>query len=104
MTAFHRTAAWGALVRRMRPVLQAQVDAGTAVCLDCGRPVLPGDRWQVGHRLGRDSHPHLALMDWNVGTSHGGQKGRSCNQRAGARYGNAKRAARAKRSTEMLPW
>lgn len=104
MTAFHRTAEWGRLVRRMRPIYAAQVQAGTAVCIDCGRRVLPGDRWQVGHRLARDTHPHLALMDWNTGPSHGGQKGRSCNQREGAKLGNAKRKRQAERTTGMLPW
>ena len=43
-------------------------------CIECGRPVLPGEPWDLGHRVAR------ALgggNEWgNVGASH-----RSCNRR-----------------------
>jgi hypothetical protein len=104
MTDFHRTAGWFALTREMRPIIQRQVDAGTAVCVDCGGPVLPGERWQVGHRLDRYTYPQYALERWNVGPSHGGTKGRSCNQRAGGKIGARITHAKRARKKAMIQW
>ncbi|WP_404311311.1 hypothetical protein LG314_07965 [Agrococcus terreus] len=98
MTAVHSRAEWFRLVRRVRPIIEAQVQAHQAVCVDCGQPVLPGQRWQVGHRLDAATHPHLAYEDWNVGPSHGKRAGaKACNQQAGARLGNRMRADRSRR-------
>ena len=105
MTEFHRTAAWSRLVRKVKPVIQKSIDAGEAICIDCGRPVLPGEKWQVGHRLAHKTHPHLALEEWNVGPSHGTRPGaKACNQREGARLGNRIQATRKKRSTQFIEW
>lgn len=100
MTAFHRSAEWARLVRQVKPTITASINAGTAVCVDCGRPVLPGDRWQVGHRLAHATHPQFSLEAWNVGPSHAGK----CNQSKGATLGNNLRAKRAKRRKEFIAW
>lgn len=99
MTAFHRSAEWARLTRRLRPVFAAQVAAGTAVCVDCGGPILPGERWECGHRLARVTHPQLALAEHNIGPSH-----RSCNGRDGARLGNRIAAANRARRRDMFDW
>ena len=103
MSGFHTGKEWAALTKRMRPVLQGQVDAGTAVCTDCGQPVLPGERWQVGHRLPQSTHPEFRLAEWNLGPSHSG-KGRACNQKAGGALGAAKVNRARKRRTGMIEW
>lgn len=106
MTSIHRSKEWAALVKRVRPSLEALVQNGEAVCVDCGNPVLPGEAWQVGHRLAASLYPEHALADWNVGPSHSG-KGRACNQRAGGSLGARKTNARRKRRAngqEYIKW
>lgn len=103
MTAPHRTPEWYRLTRRMRPIFQAQVDAGTAICLDCGWPIHPGQSFDIGHRLPASTHPHLAYEPTNLGPSHSG-KGRACNRSAGARLGNKQRAERKQRSSRTTDW
>lgn len=104
MTAFHRTAEWQALVKRVRPGMQASIDAGMAVCIDCGGPILPGETWQVGHRLAHATHPHLSLAPHNLGPSHGGKGRKRCNQRAGGALGRQRQVARAARRTGLIEW
>lgn len=103
MSAIHNTAEWAALAKRMRPVFQGQIDQGMAVCIDCGRPLLPGEKFQVGHRMAASTHPQFALADWNLGPSHSG-KGRACNQRAGGAMGAAKTNAQRVRRNGMIEW
>lgn len=90
MSAFHQTKEWQRLRKVMRPRLQAQVDAGMGRCPDCGRAVLPGQVWQVGHIYPASQYPQLALEPSNLAPSH-----KACNNRAGAKLGaqvtNAKR-------------
>jgi hypothetical protein len=97
----HRTSQWLALSKRMRALFKVQVDAGTAVCVDCGRPIYPGQRWAVGHIIAASEAPHLAYMEWNLGpTHHGKQPGsqRNCNQIAGGQMGAAKTNAKKARA------
>lgn len=104
MTAFHRTAEWQALVKEVRPGMQADIDAGQAVCIDCGGPILPGETWQVGHRLAHATHAHLGLEQWNLGPSHGGRGRKRCNQRAGGRLGRQRQQQHAARRGGMIQW
>lgn len=104
MTAFHRSAEWQAFAKRMRPKLQADIDAGVAVCIDCGGAIMPGETWQVGHRLAHATHPHLGLTAWNVGPSHGGTGRKRCNQRAGGRLGRQRQQQHRQRRGGMIEW
>lgn len=104
MSAHHRSKAWAAVVRRVRPLIQARLPQP---CVDCGRPVLPDQRWQVGHIV---STVAARAMGWtreqmddstNLGPSHGPGSG-SCNQREGGKLGAAKTHAK-KRTKRRLP-
>jgi hypothetical protein len=96
MTAHHRTPEWSKTTRTMRPRLQAAIDAGGARCIDCGRPIVPGQRWQVGHIV---SVAQAKAQGWttqqinapsNLGPSHAKSPGqRACNQIAGGKLGAA---------------
>jgi hypothetical protein len=55
----------------------ATVNAGSAICCRCGTPIQPGAPWDLDHTDDRQSYH---------GPAH-----RSCNRRAGAIKGNAKR-------------
>lgn len=58
-------------------------------CARCGQPVLPGQRWDIGHAIGRDIAPELTWDPSQYRIEHA-----SCNRAAGARYVNAKRRQR----------
>jgi len=65
-----------------------------AACVDCGLPVYPEQRWQVGHIIGI-AEGGTNTAD-NLGPSHAKGPGqRACNQIAGGKQGaavtNAKR-------------
>lgn len=69
--------------RKLRKQLKAEVDAGRASCWRCGKPILPGSNWELGHN--------------DAGTEHRGPEHFTCNRSAAARKGalivNAKRRA-----------
>ncbi|RDV44130.1 hypothetical protein DOE76_13885 [Leifsonia sp. ku-ls] len=96
MTEFHRSPEWKRLTRKMRPIYQGQVDAGQAVCVDCGAFIQPWETWAVGHIIPAHQRPDLALAEWNTGPTHHGKSSPNCNQKAGGRMGaqktNSKRA------------
>lgn len=98
MTAFHRTRAWTQLRNRMRPVLASRLPTP---CIDCGKPVLPTQTWQVGHVLSAAKYPAYALVESNLGASH-----KVCNLRSGGKDGAAvtnKRRARREKG-EYFAW
>jgi hypothetical protein len=96
MTAHHRTPEWSRTTRAVRPRMQAAIDAGSAACIDCGRPIFPGQRWQVGHIV---SVAQAKAQGWtvqqmnaptNLGPSHAKSRGqKACNQIAGGKIGAA---------------
>lgn len=63
--------------RLMRAQVAHVVEAGRAVCARCGKPIVPGSAWDLGHSDDRRS--------W-TGPEHA-----SCNRAAGARLGNSRR-------------
>lgn len=99
MSEHHQSKEWAAVRRVMRPIIAASLPAR---CIDCGRPVYPDQKWQVGHIV---SAARGKAMGWsvqqinartNLGPSHTKSRGqRACNQIAGGREGakisNAKR-------------
>lgn len=109
MTQHHRTKEWATVTRIMRPRLQALINSGTARCIDCGRPIQPGEMWQVGHIV---SATEAKAAGWttaqinaatNLGPSHSGA-GRRCNQRGGGKLGAAKVNAKRKEDARLPKW
>lgn len=81
MSRHHKAAGWAALSKGMREKIKPSLPLP---CLHCGKPVLPGQRWDVAHV--RD----LALGGGvrRVGPAHS-----SCNRSAGGKLGAAIRNA-----------
>lgn len=108
MSAHHRTAEWQAARRVARPIIEASLPQP---CIDCGRPIERGDRWQVGHRvaaavarrLGWTVQQINALA--NLGPTHAKARGqRACNQIAGGLLGAAMQRTRARAARRMPGW
>lgn len=95
MTGYHAGAEWARFVRYAKPILAAQLPAP---CVNrCGKPVLPGQRWHVGHLPGHDhalTHERPTLQ--TVGPAHA-----RCNTSAGAKLGNQLRAKRVARDVRQ---
>lgn len=75
---------YGAAHRRLRAAWAPIVKRGEAVCVrigdtGCGRPIRPGQRWDLGHMPG-------GAPDEYAGPQH-----MACNRAAGARTANARR-------------
>lgn len=98
MTATHKSKEWFAFTRRMRPIIAASLPQP---CVDCGQPVMRGDKWHVGHII-PDSQGG-PMQAWNCGPSHA-----KCNLSAGGRMGaaktNAKRKTQRDNRTDMPKW
>lgn len=97
MSRQHHTAEWSRFTRRARPIIRAMLPLP---CVDCGRPVLPEQTWQVGHIVAA-AHGGTMSLD-NVGPSHGGKGG--CNQRAGGRIGAQLSNARHRAEKDLRAW
>lgn len=78
---------WRYTGTKARALLQPLIDQGMAQCAHCHTAVLPGQAWDVDHRIEQDRAPHLIHDPANWRIAH-----RHCNRSAGARYGNRKRA------------
>jgi len=82
MSQHHQQAKWSSVAAKARgrilPLLPAP-------CVECGRPVYPSQKWDVGHR----SPLSLGGSVLDYGPSH-----RACNRKAGGRMGAAKTNAR----------
>jgi hypothetical protein len=111
MTAHHRTPEWSKTTRTIRPRLQASINAGGVACIDCGRPVMPGQRWQVGHVVSvvqaRAAGWSVAQMNdpSNLGATHAkgpGQK--ACNQIEGGKLGAAASNKKRKEEKRFPNW
>lgn len=112
MSEHHRTPQWQTITRVHRPRIKATLPAA---CIDCGRAVMPTDRWQVGHIV---SVVEGKAMGWtrqqldhpsNLGPSHAKAPGqKACNQIAGGKLGakvsTAKAAARRETTKRMPSW
>lgn len=96
MTAAHRTREWHTNSRIARKIIRARLEAGDQVtCTNCGRPIQPDQRWDVGHIV--DAHKGGTAHLSNLGGAH-----RRCNRADGGRAGARARAASTRR-TRRLP-
>jgi hypothetical protein len=108
MSKHHDNGGWTTADReKAKPILAATLPAP---CVDCGRPIYHGDRWQVGHIV---SKAQAAAMGWsnaqsnalsNLGPSHAKARGqRACNQIAGGKLGRAMQLGTVKRDERGEP-
>jgi len=101
----HTGPSWKRTVAIMKPRLQAEIDAGQARCVNCGRAILPGQKWAVGHIVDAavavaSGWPRDAIdSPDNLGASHHGKgAGLNCNTKAGGQLSQA--MSRDKRTEE----
>jgi hypothetical protein len=79
---------YGSPHQRLRKQWAAVVDRGEAACARCGRFIVPGSQWHLGHTDDRTGY---------IGPEHA-----YCNTSDGARRGNRMRARR--RRVTQLRW
>ena len=101
MSRHHVEQQWSTHSPKLRAMIKPTLPAP---CVECGRPVLPEHKWQVGHRLdaGEGGRPTLA----NVGPVHVRSElwPRNCNQIAGGRKGAAKVNGTRRAQRRMPSW
>lgn len=88
---------WGGRrVTRLRKQLEQLLPV---TCARCGQLVLPGQRWDVGHVIGRDIAPELTWdpSQWRIEHAY-------CNRSQGAKYGNRKRGRRRRIPPTSRDW
>ena len=79
MTQHHRTGAWTAVSRKLRPIIQARLPEP---CTKCGWPVYAEHAWQIDHIVAVSQG---GSDDWsNLGPAH-----KRCNQSDGGKLGAA---------------
>jgi hypothetical protein len=68
-----------------------------APCIACGKPVMPGSKWHVGHRVdaARGGRPTAA----NVGPVHEG-----CNLKSGGKLGAKITNAKRRTAQDIREW
>jgi 5-methylcytosine-specific restriction endonuclease McrA len=94
MSAVHRTAAYAAFTRKVRPIIEANLPAA---CIRCGGVIRPGDRWHVGHIIDDALGGELSMS--NVGPEHA-----RCNTSAGGKLGASIQAGRRSRAASFPKW
>lgn len=94
MSRHHRAQQWSTYQPKFKALIAAQLPAP---CVECGRPVMPGDRWEVGHRTpaALGGQPTLA----NVGPVHW-----RCNHRKGGQLGAAMTHRRRRDAKGLREW
>jgi hypothetical protein len=78
----------------MRPIYAAQIKAGRGICGRCGRQVIPGQKFDVGHIV-----PDGRVSRQNVRLEH-----EKCNRSAGGKAGRALQQSKKKKDTGMFEW
>lgn len=94
----HTTPEWHRNSRIARKVIRGRIERGEQVaCTNCGRPIQPGQLFDVGHIVDghRGGSSHLS----NLGGAH-----RRCNRRDGGRAGAAARATSSRRARRLPAW
>lgn len=75
MSEHHKQAKWANKARKARAIIKAQLPLP---CVECGRPVYPDDKWDVGHLFALSQGGDAG----QYGASH-----RSCNRSEGGKLG-----------------
>lgn len=107
MSRHHRAQQW----TTHSPKFRAQIKPLLPLpCIECGHPVLPEHKWEVGHKrdASRGGRPRLD----NVGPVHCksiDKAGniiwpRNCNQIAGGKLGAAVTNGRRRQAQDIRPW
>ena len=105
MSRHHRAQKWSTHSPKLRAKLQPQLPLP---CVNCPHPVMPGDKWQVGHR--QDAALGGRPTIGNVGPSHTYCQycRKRCNQVAGgqlgARIANGNRTRRRNETNGIREW
>jgi hypothetical protein len=82
----HRTGSYSAVAKRVRPIMQAQVNAGQVMCRRCLKPITSQQQWDVSHIVDAavalaSGWPEEAINSVdNLESQH-----RGCNRSAGGR-------------------
>lgn len=98
MSHHHRTPEWHKARRIVRGVINARLERGEHVpCVNCGRPVYLGQRFDVGHIVDADKGGTVELS--NLGAAH-----RGCNRSDGGRAGAIKTNAASRRARRLPKW
>lgn len=98
MTARHKTAEYFRNSRVVRKILAGQIAAGRFVpCVNCGRAVQPGQRWDVSHII--DGYRGGTDARTNLGAGHV-----RCNRSAGGRAGAAMTNRASRRARRLPAW
>ena len=98
MSQHHRSPEWHRARRAVRTILTPRIARGEHVpCVNCGRPVLPGQRWDVGHLIDADKGGTVSLS--NLGAAH-----RHCNRSDGGRAGAIKTNQQSRRARRLPSW
>lgn len=96
MTSRHRSPEYLKNARIVRASLAARIDLGHLIpCVDCGRPIQPDQRWDVGHIVPASKGGSNGLD--NLGASHR----YACNRAAGGRMGAAITNASSRRARRL---
>ena len=86
---------------KRRHTLTPLVQSGGAVCHECGKPIVPGQAWDTGHRTPASQGGQASSI--NTGAVH-----RTCNRSAGGRMGaavtNQARRRTRDRSNDIREW
>ena len=101
MSRHHKAAHWSTTTARLRPAYAASVAAGMAVCGRCHTPILPGQKWDLGHVVALST----GMTTGQYQTEHALK--RDCpaggNRSAGGKLGAAKvHNARTQQTREQL--
>jgi len=104
VTAHHRSAAWVKVRNRVRPILQARINAGGLPCVNrcvMGGAVFAGQVWDVAHIVdvakgGTDQPSNLGAAHRRCNRSDGGTEG--------ARKTNQQRKTKRDTDKRNQPW
>ncbi len=98
MSRHHVKQQWSKHSPKLRALIQPQLPLP---CARCGHPVLPTDKWHVGHIVGAEDGGQPVYS--NVRPEHARCSNQSGGRR-GAQITNARRRAQSNRSKGIREW
>ena len=94
----HSTPEWHRNSRIVRKIIRTRLSNGEQVmCTNCGRPIQPGQLFDVGHIV--DGHRGGTSQLSNLGGAH-----RRCNRSDGGRAGAAARVKSSRIARRLPAW